>query len=145
MARHVGPSGKVYATELGGSLETLKAAVQKAGMQNVEVVESDPSRTNLPSECCDGIFVRYVYHHFADPPAMNASLRQSLKPGGTLAIIEFAPNGPEALVPSERAGGKTHGVGAESVARELRQAGFELVTSEQRPDREVFVVVRKPR
>ena len=112
---------------------------------NVQILVGEPSRTNLPPECCDAIFVRYLYHHFADPPAMNASLRQALRPGGVLAIIEFAPNGREAPTPADRAGGDTHGVGAESVARELQQAGFELITSERQPGRTVRVVVRKPK
>jgi ubiquinone/menaquinone biosynthesis C-methylase UbiE len=142
-ARHVDPSGKVYATELGSSLRRLRAAVQNAGLQNVEILEGHPSRTNLPAACCDGIFIRFVYHHFADPASMNASLYQSLKPGGTLAVIEFAPRGSEAP-PGDRAGGQTHGVGAEAIARELQQAGFELITSDQGPNREVLVVVRKP-
>jgi predicted methyltransferase len=143
MARHIAPSGKVYATELGSSVEKLRTAVERSGLQNVEVIEGHPARTNLPTECCDGIFVRYVYHHFADPPAMNASLHHSLKPGGTLAIIEFAPEGPEAPSPADRAAGSAHGVGAETIARELQQAGFELITSEQSGNRQVLVVVRK--
>jgi ubiquinone/menaquinone biosynthesis C-methylase UbiE len=144
MARHVGPSGRVYATELGAqSLEKLRAVIQNANVPNVQIVAGDPLSTNLPPECCDAIFVRYVYHHFADPPRMNASLRQSLRPGGTLAIIEFAPRGREAPIPGDRAGDDTHGVGAEPVARELQHAGFELVTSEQRADRLVLVVARR--
>jgi ubiquinone/menaquinone biosynthesis C-methylase UbiE len=149
IAKQVGPSGRVYATELGArSLRDLRGAVEKAGVTNVDIVEGHPSRTNLPPECCDGIFIRYVYHHFADPPAMNASLRASLKPGGTIVIIEFAPEGVEAAAPAERAGGKTHGVSAESVARELMEAGFEVTLSEQRERARggtaVWVAARKP-
>jgi ubiquinone/menaquinone biosynthesis C-methylase UbiE len=145
VAREVGPSGHVYATDLGGApLERLRKALAKADMPNIEVVEGRAAQTNLPAECCDGIFIRNVYHHFADPAAMNASLRQSLKPGGKLAILDFAPNGPEATAPADRAGGKTHGVTAGTVARELQQAGFELVTTEQRHNKTFLVVVRKP-
>ena len=145
MARHVGPSGRIYATELGAeSLDKLRAAIEKAGVRNVDVVAGDPSKANLAAECCDAIFIRYVYHHFADPPAVNASLRGALKPGGALAIIEFAPRGREALTPAERAAGDTHGVGAESIVRELKSAGFELISSEQ-ADRTVRVVARRPK
>jgi ubiquinone/menaquinone biosynthesis C-methylase UbiE len=49
------------------------------------VVEGGLAQTNLPDECCDAVFMRHVYHHFGDPPAMNASLFRSLKPGGRLA------------------------------------------------------------
>lgn len=146
VARRVGPVGRVYATELGERpLEQLREAVKKAAVANIEILAGDPSHTNLPDACCDAIFIRYVYHHFADPPAMNASLRQSLKPGGMLAIIEFAPRGPEASSPADRADDKTHGVGADAVARELQQAGFELISSDQKSDRDVFVVARKPK
>jgi ubiquinone/menaquinone biosynthesis C-methylase UbiE len=145
MAREVGPSGRIFATELPGRpLEQLRAAIEKADVKNVEIVEGHALRTNLPPECCDGIFIRYVYHHFADPPAVNASLRESLKPGGRLAIIEFAPDGPEASSPAGRAAGTTHGVTAQTIARELQQAGFEVAASEQRPDKSVLVAARKP-
>jgi ubiquinone/menaquinone biosynthesis C-methylase UbiE len=144
MARHVGPSGHVYATELGTAVKDLRALVDKTGLENIDVIEGDPARTNLPPNCCDGVFVRFVYHHFADPPAMNASLRQALKPGGKLAIIDFAPNGPEATTPADRAGGKTHGVTAATVTRELEGAGFEPLTTQPQEKRVFLVVVRKP-
>jgi hypothetical protein len=63
---------------------------QKAGAQKVEVIEGQPSSSNLPRECCDGIFIRSVYQNFADRAAMNASLWASLKPG-RLAIIDVPP------------------------------------------------------
>ena len=60
LARHVGPSGRIYATELGAqSLEKLRATVAKAGVLNVQSLAGDPSNTNLPTECCDAIFVRF--------------------------------------------------------------------------------------
>jgi predicted methyltransferase len=145
IAREVGPDGRVYATELGGaSIKRLSAALTNAAVTNVEVVEGDPARTNLPPACCESIFIRNVYHHFANPKAMNASLSESLKPGGTLAILDFAPNGPEATSPTNRASGKTHGVAAETVMRELREAGFDPIKLEQRQDKTFLVVVRKP-
>jgi predicted methyltransferase len=144
MARHVGPSGRVYATELGASVEKLKATVDKVGLQNIHVIAGAESASNLPSECCDAIVIRYVYHHFADPSAMNSNLRQSLTSGGVLAVIEFAPRGREAQTPAGRAAGDAHGVGVESIVRELESAGLELISSEQQ-DRTVRVVARNPR
>src|SRR5688572_19573862 len=38
MARHVGPSGRIYATEVGAAVEQLRTTVEKAGVQNVHVV-----------------------------------------------------------------------------------------------------------
>lgn len=145
VAAVVGPSGRVFATELPGKpIEQLRAIVARARAANVTVVEAAPAHTNLSPASCDAIFVRFVYHHFADPAAMNASLREALKPGGRLAVIEFAPNGPEAAMPAGRASGRTHGVTAATVTRELREAGFEVLSTEQGTDRRSMVVVEKP-
>ena len=143
MAKAVGPSGKVYATDVAEMLGRVWATIEKSGLKNIEVLEGQPSATNLPPECCDGIFIRNVYHHFADPPAMNASLRRSLKAGGRLAVIDFRPRGAEAKSPADRDEGDQHGVNSETVSRELVQAGFTLISSEDRPDRWFLVVVEK--
>jgi ubiquinone/menaquinone biosynthesis C-methylase UbiE len=144
MAKEVGTSGRIYATDLPGApIERLRAAIGKTGVKNVEILEGDPNRTNLPSECCDGIFIRNVYHHFADPAAMNASLKQSLKPGARLAIMDFEPDHGEAATPAARGTAPTHGVKAATVARELEQAGFEIVSNEQLERRTFLVVAKK--
>lgn len=144
MARQVGPSGRIYATELGEeALAGLRRTVAAAGLDNVVVVEGHASRTNLPAACCDGIFMRNVYHHFADPPAMNASLAAALRPGGRLAVIDFASSRGEAAAPGDRTG-DLHGVSQETVVRELRAAGFEPVVAERREDGSFLVVMRRP-
>ncbi|WP_372637661.1 class I SAM-dependent methyltransferase [Fodinibius sp.] len=145
LAEHVGSGGHVYSTELGAdSVEYLREMVESAPVSNVTVLEGHPTQTNLPEGCCDALFLRRVYHHFKDPAAMNESMRQALKPGGRLAVIDFAPRGDEGGDPAERATGNHHGVTAETVTRELREAGFTVISSEQRSGRDVYVVVRKP-
>ncbi len=145
VARQVGSSGRVYASELGSdSLERLEQALGLAGVTNVTVVEAGLDSTNLPDLCCDALFTRFVYHHFADPPAMNASLWKSLKPGGRVGVIDFAPRGDESADPSDRATGEQHGVTARTVADELRAAGFTIESAEQGPGRTIHVVATKP-
>ena len=124
MAKAVGTAGRVYATDLGELLGRLRQTIAKAGVGNVEVIEGHPSATNLSAECCHGIYIRNVYHHFADPPAMNASLWRSVKPSGRIAVIDFRPRGSEAAAPADRDEGDQHGVSPETVSRELVQAGL---------------------
>ncbi len=145
LARAVAPSGRVYATELGGPpLSRLRDTVTAAAVEDVVVLEGDPVRTNLPAGCCDAVVIRNVYHHFADPPAMNASLLASLKRDGLLAVLDFAPDGAEAPLPAGRSKGKTHGVRSATVVKELGAAGFDLVSVTRRADATFAVVARKP-
>jgi ubiquinone/menaquinone biosynthesis C-methylase UbiE len=146
LAREVGLSGRVYATELDPDrLRDIRQATDSAGLENVSVIKAHATRTNLPERCCDALVLRRVYHHFSNPQLINASLRQSLKPGGLLAVIDFDPDSAESADPSERDTGDQHGVTSSTVVRELRQAGFELVAVEEgtRPGR-FMVVVRRP-
>ena len=124
---HVGEVGKVFATEIDPQkLESLRAQVQKKSLHTVVVVESKEADTNLPSECCDAIFLRRVYHHLTKPAEFDANIVRSLKPGGRLAIIEFAPRpglGPVEGVPSNRGG---HGITQKIVVEELTAAGLRV-------------------
>lgn len=145
-ARLVGPDGRIYTSELGDDrVETLKKEVADSGLAQIAVVEGDPAGTNFPDGACDALFMRNVYHHFADPAAMNASISTALKPGGRLAIVDFSPPGKEAARAPDRDHDGMHGVSAESVSRELQEAGFEPVLSEAGNRRWFMVVVSKPR
>jgi ubiquinone/menaquinone biosynthesis C-methylase UbiE len=146
LAREVGPSGRVYATELNANLlPVIRRAADSAALTNVSVIEGHATRTNLPESCCDALVVRFVYHHFKDPRQMNASLRQALKPGGLLAVIDFSADSAESADPARRGSGDRHGVASATVVRELRDAGLELVGVEEPIRRSSFmVVVRRP-
>ena len=127
LARQLGPGSRVFATDINPQrLQELTAAAAAAGALNVVILEGHSSRTNLPDACCDAIIVRYVYHHFADPPVMNASILRALKPGGRLAVMDHGPRAPAPIPPALRSSGDTHGVHSETVETELRAAGFEL-------------------
>jgi ubiquinone/menaquinone biosynthesis C-methylase UbiE len=146
LAREVGPTGRVYATELDSDrLRDIRQAAESAGLKNVTVIEAQATRTNLPEQCCDALVLRRVYHHFTDPALINVSMRQSLKPGGLLAVLDFAPDSAESADPNGRANGNQHGVTSATVVRELSQAGFKLVAVEKgsRPGG-FMVVVRRP-
>ena len=126
-AEHVGASGKVYATEIDNKkLEELRAEVAKRKLQNVVVLDSKAADTNLPTGCCEAIFLRHVYHHLTKPAEFAASLVRSLKPGGRLAIIDFPPRSgldPVEGVPSNRGG---HGIPQKIVIEELTGAGLQM-------------------
>jgi ubiquinone/menaquinone biosynthesis C-methylase UbiE len=145
MAQTVGPDGRVYANELNPDrLRDIEAAAKTAGLGNVSLVTGDAEGTNLPDAACDALFMRNVYHHFADPPTMNASIRRALKPGGRVAVIDFDPTGTESAAPADRDEEGHHGVTAPTVAAELKAAGFNVLSSDTSPSRGFLVVAQSP-
>jgi len=129
---------QVFSTEIDPDrLRRLRAAK----VANVTVVEARGSETGLPPNCCDAIVLRRVYHHLAEPKEMNASLLRALRPGGTLAVIDFPP--PFFL------GRGSFGVPAKNVIDEVTGSGFELVrVADDWPGRgplaSYLVLFRKP-
>src|SRR5229473_3528605 len=123
----VGAAGKVFATEIDAKkLGELREDVARRKLANVIVVESKEADTNLPTACCDTIFLRRVYHHLTKPAEFDANLVRSLKPGGRLAIIDFPPRSgldPVEGVPSNRGG---HGIPQKIMIEELTAAGLQV-------------------
>jgi ubiquinone/menaquinone biosynthesis C-methylase UbiE len=145
IAKAVGGEGRVYSNELNQDmLPTIRKRAEDEGLRNVTILEGKETSTNLPAGCCDGIFMRDVYHHIADPVSMNASLLASLKPGGRLAIIEFTPPPGGENPPGHRGEDNHHGITLITLEKELTAAGFEIVSSAE-VARDVFVVARRPR
>jgi SAM-dependent methyltransferase len=129
LAAEVGPSGQVFSTDIDTqALERIRARVAAAALQNVTVMQAHARDSGLPTNCCDAVVLRRVYHHLSDPMATNGDLRRALRPGGVLAIIDFppmlpwlwswAPNG----VPQNRRG---HGIAVHLVVEEVTASGFE--------------------
>jgi SAM-dependent methyltransferase len=144
-AQIVGPSGKVFATEIDTEkFAKLRSEVAKRHLSNMTVLESKEADTNLPAECCDAIFLRRVYHHLTKPAEFDAALVRSLKPGGRLAIIEFPPRAglePVNGIPANRGG---HGIPEKIAVEELTAAGLRLTkTVEDWPNSDYLVLFDK--
>ena len=127
VARRVGPSGHVYSTELSRSrLSQIRTAADDARLANVTVIEAGEQSSNLTAGCCDAIFMRRVYHHLSDPPALVADLNRALKPGGRLVIIEFEASSLLGTVSGE-------GIDRAPLISEVTAAGFELIEADTWP------------
>ena len=130
LARRVGDNGHVFATEIDAArLRRIRSAAERQSLRNVSAIEGGTADTGLPPACCDGVYLRGVYHHLTDPQAMDQSLHRSIAAGGRLVIIDFEPSwlftllAPVEGVPENRGG---HGIPPDVVVEELEAAGFEL-------------------
>ena len=121
----VGPTGKVYAAVPANDVEKTKAALQKG---NVEVVTLDAKDFKTP-EPVDVMFTAQNYHDFhlkqlaLDVPAVNKTLYNTIKPGGTLLVIDHAA---VAGAPIEVAD-TLHRIDPAIARREIEAAGFKFV------------------
>jgi len=143
-AERVGPTGHVYCTELDATkLAQLRKVAQKK--RNIIALEAAERETNLPHECCESILMRLVYHHLTKPLEIDASLLQSLKPAGLLAVIDEEPKPGSSRVegvPENRGG---HGVPRKIMIEELSSVGFQVQkVYDDWPDDHYCVVFRKP-
>jgi ubiquinone/menaquinone biosynthesis C-methylase UbiE len=90
IAESVGPNGKVYAVDISSRfLAHINADAKKRRQTHVATILGTQDSTNLPPKSVDLVFLSDVYHHLEKPDKTLASIRQALRPGGRLAVIEF--------------------------------------------------------
>jgi ubiquinone/menaquinone biosynthesis C-methylase UbiE len=147
LARQVGQSGHVYATEVDPDLlEDIEESLLDTFLGNHTVVEGSQERSGLAAGCCDAILVRMVYHHFQQPEAMRADIWQALRSGGLVGIIDIEPQaGWRELAGVPDRGG--HGIPMEALIAEMSGAGFEVVSRHDDwngDDDRYCVVFRRP-
>jgi len=146
MAKAVGDTGRVFSTEVNPErVQQISRTVERAGLKHVTVVTGQTKDTGLSEHCCDAVFMRDVYHHFADPEAMNGSIMKALKPGGMLAVLDFGPPpGAESPRPEDRDEDGHHGITPATLERELKAAGFEVLSTDRYGFRSSLTIARRP-
>lgn len=123
MADAVGPTGKVYATDIQpGMLDILKRRVARAGLTNVELVLGTVDDPKLPANTLDLAIMVDVYHELSEPQAFIRRLRAALKPTGRLVLLEFRKEDPSVPIRPE------HKMSVAEVKAELEPEGFRLST-----------------
>lgn len=122
LARRTGPRGAVYAVDIQPEmLELLAARAAPRGIENIRPLLVDPAAPELPAETFDLILLVDVYHEIADPPRVLAALRQSLRPEGRMALVEFREEDPQVpILP-------LHKMSQNQVHKELTANRFKLV------------------
>lgn len=132
------PKGKVYAVEIQEkAINYLKEKSQELGISNVVPVMGSEKSPNLPTASVDLAIMVDVYHELEYPVEMLASIRQSLKPGGKLLLIEYRGEDPEVAIKP------LHKMTVKQAEKELTANGFKLVQIGQFMKIQHFLVFEK--
>ncbi len=114
-AKRVGTAGKVYAVEINQEfVDHISNRAKTEGFSNIKTILSKPDDPMLPAASLDAVLILKTYHEIAEPVILMKKLRASMKKGGLVGIIDRDGNGAD------------HGLDAETVIHEMKQAGFTL-------------------
>jgi SAM-dependent methyltransferase len=125
----------VYAVDIEPSMveHTLGRAKQEQ-LGNVIGVKAEADRTNLPAPV-DVVLIVDTFHHLQNRVAYFQGLKQQLKPGARVAIIDWRKDSPEGPPVEFR-------YSPEQISAELAQAGLALEESHDFLPRQHFLIFR---
>jgi ubiquinone/menaquinone biosynthesis C-methylase UbiE len=134
------PGARIVSVDISAdSVAEAKAKADAAGLTNVQFQQADIFALPFDPQSFDHVFVCFVLEHLSQPIEALATLRELLRPGGTITVIEgdhgsayFHPNSDAAhiaircQVELQRAAGGNALIGRQLYPL-LRQAGFDAV------------------
>jgi SAM-dependent methyltransferase len=116
-ARRVGASGTVYAVEINPDyLKYIEERAQKEKLPNIRTVLGKEDDPTLPARSVDAVLILKSYHEIAQPILLLIHLRDALRPGALLGIIDRNGKGDD------------HGIASDTVVAEAARAGFKLIS-----------------
>jgi SAM-dependent methyltransferase len=127
------PEGRLFAIDVEPDmLRYLRERAHREHLSVLVPVLASAESPNLP-EPVDLILVVDTYHHIDNRVAYFAKVRESLRPNGKLAIVDFKPDSPNGPPPEHR-------ISPEKVTAELGAAGYSPVAVHLFLPRQYFLV-----
>jgi predicted methyltransferase len=124
LAKLVGASGRVYANDIQpGMLNLIRRRLSTERIRNVEVVLGTETDPGLPRGAIDLALLVDVYHEFSDPQVMLRRIREALKPGGRLVLLEYRAEDPAIPIRPE------HKMTVAQAKLEVEAEGFVLASA----------------
>ncbi len=121
ISKRVGPSGRVYATDIQpGMIELLNRRIKAEGLANITTVLGGMDDPKLPPNSIDLAIMVDVYHELQEPQIFLQRLKETFKPGGRLVLLEFRKEDPKVPIL------EVHKMSVAEVKQETEAEGFVL-------------------
>ena len=121
IAKRVGPTGRVYATDIQpGMIALLDRRIKSEGLGNVTTVLGGMDDPKLPPASIDLAIMVDVYPELQEPQIFLQRLKETFKPGGRLVLLEFRKEDPKVPIL------EVHKMSVAEVKQELEAEGFVL-------------------
>ncbi len=131
------PAGRVYGVDIEPDMvKYLAERAKREKRDNVVALAGAPDDPRLP-EKVDLILMVDVFHHIDNRAAYLRKLRDYLKPGGRIAIIDYRQDSPDGPPKAAR-------IAPARVKSELKEAGYALAKDEDFLPKQYFLVFRVP-
>jgi predicted methyltransferase len=135
LQQRVGPAGHVYTTDVQEvMLKKLRKRFAQPGHANVTVIHATFDDPRLPPGACDLALFSSVYKEIQGREAYMKKVRNALKPGGRVAILEYRPDDRSPGPP------RRYRLPESQVIAEMQAAGFVLRQRFDFLPREYFLV-----
>ena len=140
LAARVGPAGRVFANDVQPQmLNMLARRLDNSKITNVTLIEGTFDDPKLPPASVDLVLMVDVYHELSQPQAMLRHLRESLRPGGRLVLLEYRKEDPTVPIKPE------HKMSVAEAKMEVEAEGFTLTkVDEALPRQHILIFVAKP-
>jgi ubiquinone/menaquinone biosynthesis C-methylase UbiE len=129
----VGRRGRVLAEDIQSDVtDRLAQRVQRGNLDNVAVMLGEPDDPKLPANSLDRVFLVHVYHEVSSPYAFLWHMRESLKPGGLVIVVD-------ADRPPQR-----HGIPPALLRCEFAAVGLQMRSFQQIEDGDAYFAAFAP-
>jgi SAM-dependent methyltransferase len=137
LAAAVGEEGSVLGLDIEPAMVAhMRERAAREGWTRVEAREVDAARPGLDPASVDRVLIVDTWHHLPDRVAYAAALREALRPGGFVLVVDFTLASEMGPPPGMR-------MGPEEVSRELELGGFATeILAEELPNQ--YVIRARP-
>jgi predicted methyltransferase len=133
-ARRIGNGGIVLAVDINSDyIKHIEERIARENLPNVRAILGKEDDPRLPPRSVDAVLLLKTYHEVAQPIRLLAYVREAMRPGARLGIIDRNGKGDD------------HGIDSKTVIKEAMRAGFSLIEQYDfvKPDQmDYFLVFR---